>query len=853
VVARPLNQLPPWVIGNQEKKKREHMFKKDTRRGLALGAAFSLLATLFVAAPAAQADEAGVVVTPFVGTSDTMLITEEFVLKTRLGLTVDASKISNLKYFIEKPAGYSVSLSNTVSASIGASAFAGENGGATNSNIIGTATSSVIIPTSPSTTALNQLRLQIFSTSSTIDSMSAAVTIKVTAFLDIDPDSKFASTEPHQTFEVKFVPWSAMAASVTVAAQTAGSITASATAAISGVNVEQLNGDLRINLKTTYGTGSSVSDDLKGFAVAGAMSYSQPVSASAPVDSSVSAILHYDTNNDSTLVAGEVLATSMVGVAIATIAGVTASPVTGANLLKTGAGSADARLSSTFALKAWAFTGSTVVAAKIPTFTVTTSTVVLSTTKYLVVNGVTYTQSSVLNGKSLALTAGTDGKGDISITTVGFATGEVITVGLQSENRVGNYAVTPMTTTYSVSRTAGAFIAALAGESVTAVFDVADQFGVATPLADQTVVFSIAGNAVTTSTQSIAVVGGKASVTVTPKSATVTGSYTITPDLFYSNRAGVLTADTDAPTAVTVNLLTNLNNSISTKPVASVSASISYGAAMSWSAAVSANVGVTGSQVVVSAPGVMFLYDSKSYSDTVTMTAGSAGAVSFQATSRLAGSYTMSFVAGTATASTTLVVAPALFSAGASLTFDKSSIDAGATSTIVGTLVDANGNPVATETTGSLVVKWTGKGLPFNLPGSVDTDADGKFEFQVLVLGTEVGQAAISATYQPNGLAVDTKNLTFVQAVNVVVAGAAPVVETQKVNVGSFKGFVALYAKGYEGQRMSAIVAGKWIQVASLKSGFERVVRFTGAGYDITVKIYIDGKQVGSDFMVLTK
>jgi len=50
-----------------------------------------------------------------------------------------------------------------------------------------------------------------------------------------------------------------------------------------------------------------------------------------------------------------------------------------------------------------------------------------------------------------------------------------------------------------------------------------------------------------------------------------------------------------------------------------------------------------------------------------------------------------------------------------------------------------------------------------------------------------------------------------------------------------------------------AIVAGKWIQVASLHSDFERVVRFTGAGFNIDVRIFIDGKQVGSTFKVLTK
>ena len=51
---------------------------------------------------------------------------------------------------------------------------------------------------------------------------------------------------------------------------------------------------------------------------------------------------------------------------------------------------------------------------------------------------------------------------------------------------------------------------------------------------------------------------------------------------------------------------------------------------------------------------------------------------------------------------------------------------------------------------------------------------------------------------------------------------------------------------------MSAIVAGKWIQVDSLASDFERVVRYTGAGYDIVTTIYIDGVKVET-FNVTTK
>ena len=37
-----------------------------------------------------------------------------------------------------------------------------------------------------------------------------------------------------------------------------------------------------------------------------------------------------------------------------------------------------------------------------------------------------------------------------------------------------------------------------------------------------------------------------------------------------------------------------------------------------------------------------------------------------------------------------------------------------------------------------------------------------------------------------------------------------------KLTVGSFKGFIAIYTKGYEGSKLSAKVAGKWLVVDSL-------------------------------------
>ena len=86
----------------------------------------------------------------------------------------------------------------------------------------------------------------------------------------------------------------------------------------------------------------------------------------------------------------------------------------------------------------------------------------------------------------------------------------------------------------------------------------------------------------------------------------------------------------------------------------------------------------------------------------------------------------------------------------------------------------------------------------------------------------------------------------FASASSVVVqvlASAADIVTAQKVNAGSFKGFVALYAKGYEGQRMSAKVGNDWIVVPAIPKSTNdlfRAVDFVGAGVEISVRIYID-------------
>ena len=74
----------------------------------------------------------------------------------------------------------------------------------------------------------------------------------------------------------------------------------------------------------------------------------------------------------------------------------------------------------------------------------------------------------------------------------------------------------------------------------------------------------------------------------------------------------------------------------------------------------------------------------------------------------------------------------------------------------------------------------------------------------------------------------------------------------RKLSVGSFKGFIAIYTKGYDGQRLSAKVAGKWLVVESLDESFQgknysRTLRETGSGHNIKVHLYIDSEFLRTD------
>ena len=161
----------------------------------------------------------------------------------------------------------------------------------------------------------------------------------------------------------------------------------------------------------------------------------------------------------------------------------------------------------------------------------------------------------------------------------------------------------------------------------------------------------------------------------------------------------------------------------------------------------------------------------------------------------------------------------------------------GALSAIAGTEVTLTGNRLESVTIAHVggvqvrIVSALAQSLTLDVPSSM---ASGSYD---LVLQSNFGTLTIQ-----NGLTV----LAPLDTSSVVDATA------KQLTVVAFKGYVAIYTKGYEDQRLSAKVAGKWLVIDSLNESFNgknysRTLRFTLAGYDILVHLYIDGQFVNTE------
>ena len=826
------------------------MQKNKNRTGLALGAIAALVSSLFVLSAPAQASETSVVAYPKTGLS-TQLTTvngNTFDLSFRHGtgvsgaLSAKTTTGAGFGYVITKPEGV------TVSTSVSALSSA-------------TMTNSPSTGTSFTTGVASSLSGHIIFGLPDRTSVSAAVSITITPFLDIDNDRLKSNDEPSGTPVVlTFLPWSALGATVSVAQPLAGDNGATASFAVTAntsINWAQLASGFLISVSSTADKGSTNSAAITGALLSAEVYATASNTANSNYSSSFTTNTAVFTtsgtvNSLSAVVwfKGEILVASQVLVATGLgVSALTLSPVTGPNAVQTNNGTGDVRINSAFSLKAYPYSASITTSVAIASaFTVSSTTLTFDADSGVILNGVTYTSKSAFVAAGFTLAAGTT---TIPMSTFGQDSEGNIVASLTSQLKTIAVTLTVKGTEQVVVATP-AVAAGLAGAAKTFAVTAKDQWGVTSVRTDQRIAASVVLGGSTSTTVSAALVNGAASIAVTPTPATRTGSAVVTFTLQSFNQS---TQQWDNATTGTFNDTSTWNvytyaagtDSITSRTV-SKSASISYGVALSWSETIAVVIANSFSDVVASAPGLMIQNaDSTTVtaSDVLTIAANGKTA-NFRFTSRLAGTYTVTFTNGTATTTSTIIVDVAGHDSGATLTFDKASIAAGTTTTVTGTLKDANGNPVMTSGSSDVSVAWSGKGLPFGNATNMETDANGQLTFYVLVLSGEMGDAAISATYKPAGLTVSTKNISVVHAVAVGKAAASAAAD-QKITIGTYKGYVAVFTKGYAGQKLSVQVASKWHvrnSIVDLKAGYSLLTVNTGAGYVANVIVYIDGVEV---------
>jgi len=475
-------------------------------------------------------------------------------------------------------------------------------------------------------------------------------------------------------------------------------------------------------------------------------------------------------------------------------------------------------------------------------------TALATSSKELSINGAAYVTAYP---SAFSVTTGADGYGTFTLATSGFVEDNTLTIDLAVGNVGGDeITLTVKNPTYTLAADSN-LLATAPGTAVNVGFTVDDQWGEASSATNHYLKVTRGGTGFNyaTTVSYHAISAGVGTFAFTPESATATGSATLRMDIMKLENGAYISVGKEDHVTVTV---TGATNAFSTGLATSFSSSVSYfPSTVSWTT-VTGTVDVTGSSVVVTGDSALIFRKSAAVpattAGTITVASDASAGYSFQVASLLVGSHTMTLTNGSASTTSLLVVDDVASDYGSTITWDTSEITAGRTKVIIGTLKDANGNVVNTTNVGSaagdsgtasIVVTYTGTAGIVVGTMPVETDANGEFRLSVLTSAADRGSMAITATYLPQGAATEAKKkVTSVQNVTIGTATAASA--DSKVNAGSFKGYVAVYAKGYEGQRLSAKIGNDWVVVESLASNFERVVDFTGAGYTIAVRIYID-------------
>lgn len=833
-------QLAPWSAENQERKRQ--MLKNENRKGLAIGALVSLVASLLLGTTPAQA---AVVALPNTGTTYETLVGETFAVK----FVADSTKPVAVKM---TATGHSGSFDVTMTTS---NIALTTSAGLASRNIPADSTSPLSVDDQALTSVagyvtdydpavVNELRVSFLNaagnvaqTPANVDTTSDKVTVTVTIWEDVFADGTFdTANEVGQTITINFNPWSVLAPAVTMNVLV-GDTTATASATVGNVNLAQLGSSFGIKLV------SSESAVLKN---------AVSVSATAIADGSialsdsaaVAALGGGHTVSAQVLYANRVIGAPVIKTAAAlTFNRITISPIVGANLVGATGTAADARINAAVTLHAYPQTGSPATGSAVSAGTSMFFTLAnFGAGESVTVNGVSYTQSlAAANAVALG-----SGEKPINITSVGLTGGdETMAVTVFNGNQSYTYTVRFKTPTFTVQKAISYQTMSVAvGSSVNLDFTVEDQFGELSSRTNTQISAVVNTGGSESDAVTASVVAGAASVTVTPVPSTRTGSATVTVTLQALNLdTGIY--DAVGGSAETVDFIITADaNSFEGRTPFSTSTSVSYivdDEAWAYTTDFTLTVANSFSFVTATATGLTIKNGSDATdtaSGTLTVQADGSGVALFQFAGTKAGTHVVTFTNGTDTTTSEVVIDAAGGNKGYTLSISgaDSSLQ-GKSLTYTGLLTDFYGNPVYTDlsdSTADLSLTITGPGL---LSGSLPTETDENGEFKVTVqsAANDEGTITIAGSYRPTGAgsaASTVKSGTATTAISAPVVAKAATVS------------VAVATATVEAGRTADVTITVTDDQGNAHAYKSVVVYSTGAGYLSAQTVTTDGNGV---------
>jgi hypothetical protein len=837
------------------------------KRGLALGAVFALVASIFTAAPA-QADAtngANIAIRPVQGTTFGGMVYNDFDLYAQLlpGQTNSSFSTGVLMWKVDVTSGFKMDVSYRSSAAADdGSAWTSASSSVGQIASSGSATSKSFDATVSS--GVSYLTLKVSSASAEATSWSS-VTMTVTAWIDeITAGASDGVRDADEWFTTQTVTLYNMAGLSVTNNWTAPNaldrwVTASAT--IAGVNFANVDGKFFLAVSSSqnvFGAGTAAqqsSSPVAGATLAlrsGVLSSSwaiSPISESQSVSFQVRYVKSGDAGTYTDGFGRTVTAYA------ATVPGVdTLSISATANANITGGGTAyTIRPNQTYTIRVTAASSSTSVSKAV---TVTLGgTALVTSSKLLSINGGAFVTAYPAAG--ITVTTGTNGVGTFTLGTSGFVAGDTLTV----DANVGN--VSPDLVTFTVAAPTYTvvadqdLVATAPGTAVNLGFTVEDQWGELSAATNQYLKVTRGGTGFNyaTTVSYHAVAAGAATVAFTPAPATTTGSATVVVDITKLENGAYITDGVSDSVTVTV---TSKADAFGSGLAASRAASVSYfPSTVSW-VTVTGNVTNSGSVVKVTGDSTLVFRGATvaTFSGAVTVYADSTGQYSFEVAALRSGDKTITLTNGTATTTSLIVVADAASDLGRTISWDTTTVESGKTRVITGTITDANGNPVDTTGVGSaagdsgtasIVVTYTGTAGIVVGTMPTETDADGKFKVSVLTAAADSGTLTLTAVYMPQGAStVTAKKVTSVQAVTVAPA-AAPEVNAV---IGSFNGRWAVRVENAKGSVVSVKAGNRWVKFTSLNNNY-LFSRKSVVGRTIAISVWVDGELQNSQTITI--